>query len=58
MVIAAAKWNQLRGRVVERMKKSYLPSFRDGPKDQTSDAQLRIGECSKFTDSSLRDAPE
>src|ERR1700687_1477727 len=23
---------------------SYPPSFRDGPKDQTSDAQLRIGE--------------
>src|SRR5258705_5976997 len=24
--------------------KSYPSSFRDGPKDQTSDAQLRIGE--------------
>jgi hypothetical protein len=29
MVIAAAKWNQLRGRVV--MKKSWLSSFRDAP---------------------------
>jgi hypothetical protein len=35
------------------------PSFRDGPKDQTSDAQLRIGESrdSGF-DASLRIAPE
>jgi hypothetical protein len=31
MVMAAAKWNQLRGRVVKRMKKSYVPSFRDAP---------------------------
>jgi hypothetical protein len=34
MVMAAAKWNQLRGRVVKRMKKSYLQS--------SSDVQLHI----------------
>jgi hypothetical protein len=31
---------------VERSDDSLqTPSFRDGPKDQTSDAQLRIGEA-------------
>jgi hypothetical protein len=34
-----------------------MQSFRDGPKDQTSDAQLRIGE-SRDSGSVLRTAPE
>jgi hypothetical protein len=31
-----------------------VSSFRDGPKDQTSVAQLRIGESSRFSGAQLR----
>ncbi len=34
------------------------PSFRDGPKDQTSDVHLRIGESSRFRARDFRRAPE
>src|SRR6202022_1414354 len=29
---------------MNRFANEFAPSFRDGPKDQTADAQLRIGE--------------
>jgi len=35
----------------------FIPSFRDGPKDQTSDVQLHIVNL-EIPDSMLRIAPE
>jgi hypothetical protein len=35
---------KLERRQCERSEATQTPSFRDGPQDQTSDAQLRIGE--------------
>src|SRR5450631_2434516 len=32
------------GTIIARSEATQTPSFRDGPQDQTSDAQLRIGE--------------
>ncbi len=39
-------------------RKLLTPSFRDGPKDQTSDVQVHIGESqdSGFTVMAIRDA--